>query len=187
MAAMPLRDSLYPVGAVPPYGWDVPLAGKRFSANHRTFAGADILSARQRNFTNLLFPLAERDPFSVLLVAACPAEASTAFLFDFLPARRGPKPLFLLHRNNLDYLCKALKYRHFRGYGQGIYYRFTTFTERALICAAPREPDARRGRHTDRPPTMTISYTDHDGVSSLPTRGEKGRRFFYALCYAVGA
>lgn len=89
--------------------------------------------------------------------------------------------------NNLDYLCKALKYRHFRGYGQGIYYRFTTFTERALICAAPREPDARRGRHTDRPPTMTISYTDHDGVSSLPTRGEKGRRFFYALCYAVGA
>ena len=95
LAAMPLRDSLCPVGAVPPYGWGVPLAGKRFSANHRTFAGADILSARQRNFTNLLFPLAERDPFSVLLVAACPAEASTAFLFDFLPARLGPKPLFL--------------------------------------------------------------------------------------------
>jgi hypothetical protein len=84
------------VGAVPLYGWGVPLVGKGFSANHRTFAGADILSARQRNFTNLLFPLAKRDPFSVLLVAACPAEASTAFLFDFLPARLGPKPLFLL-------------------------------------------------------------------------------------------
>ena len=90
-------------------------------------------------------------------------------------------------KNNLDYFWKALKYRHFRGYGQGIYYRFTTFEERALICTAPREPDARRGRHTDSPYTMTISYTDHDGVSSLPTRGEKGRRFFYALCYAVGA
>ena len=93
---MPLRDSLCPVGAVPLYGWGVPLVGKGFSANHRTFAGADILSARQRNFTNLLFPLAKRDPFSVLLVAACPAEASTAFLFDFLPARLGPEPLFLL-------------------------------------------------------------------------------------------
>ena len=79
LAAMPLRDSLCPVGAVPLYGWGVPLAGKRFSANHRTFAGADILSARQRNFTNLLYPSAKRDLFSVLLVAACPAEASTAF------------------------------------------------------------------------------------------------------------
>ena len=75
-------------------GWGVLLADKRFSANHRTFVGADILSARQRNFTNLLFPLAERDPFSVLLVAACPAEASTAFLFDFLPARPGAKTAF---------------------------------------------------------------------------------------------
>ena len=56
-----------------PYGWGVSLAGKRFSANHRTFVGADIISARQRNFTNLLFPSAKRDPFSVLLVAACPA------------------------------------------------------------------------------------------------------------------
>ena len=46
--------------------------------------------------------------------------------------------------NNLDYLCKALKNRHFRGYGNRIYYRFTTFGERALICAAPREPAARR-------------------------------------------
>ncbi len=73
LAAMPLRDSSYPVGAVPPYGWGVALAGKRFSANHRTFAGADILSARQRNFTNLLFPSAKRGPFPVLLVAACPA------------------------------------------------------------------------------------------------------------------
>ena len=36
-------------------GWGVLLADKRFSANHRTFVGADILSARQRNFTNLLF------------------------------------------------------------------------------------------------------------------------------------
>ena len=44
LAAMPLRDSLYPVGAMPPYGWDVSLAGK----------------------------------------------------ITFLPARRGPKPLFLL-------------------------------------------------------------------------------------------
>lgn len=66
------------------------------------------------------------------------------------------------YSDNLDYLCKALKYRHFRGYGQGIYYRFTTFGERALICAAPREPAARTGQHTDNPlqwqfhiPTMT--------------------------------
>ena len=73
LAAMPLRDSLCPAGAVPLYGWGVALAGKRFSANHRTFAGADILSARQRNFTNLLFPSAKRVPFPVLLVAACPA------------------------------------------------------------------------------------------------------------------
>ena len=73
LAAMPLRDGLCPAGAVPLYGWGVPLAGKRFSANHRTFAGADILSARQRNFTNLFFPSAKRDPFPVLLVAACPA------------------------------------------------------------------------------------------------------------------
>ncbi len=92
------RDSWCPVGAVPPCGWGVALVGKGFSANQRTFVGADILSARQRNFTNLLYPSAKRDLFSVLLVAACPAEASTAFLFDFLPARRGPKPLFLLHR-----------------------------------------------------------------------------------------
>ena len=56
-----------------PYGWGVSLAGKRFSANHRTFVGADIISAQQRNFTNLLFPSAKRDAFSVLLVAACPA------------------------------------------------------------------------------------------------------------------
>lgn len=49
-------------------GWGVLLADKRFSANHRTFVGADILSARQRNFTNLLFPSAEREAFSVLLV-----------------------------------------------------------------------------------------------------------------------
>ena len=56
-----------------PYGWGVSLAGKRFSANHRTFVGADIISAQQRNFTNLLFPSAKRDTFSVLLVAACPA------------------------------------------------------------------------------------------------------------------
>ena len=28
LVAMPLRDSSYPVGAVPPYGWGVPLAGK---------------------------------------------------------------------------------------------------------------------------------------------------------------
>ena len=78
-----------------------------------------------------------------------------------------------------------MKYRHFRGYGQGIYYRFTTFEERALICAAPREPDARRGQHTDRPHTMTISYTDHNGVSSLPARWRKGTPLFYALYYAV--
>ena len=44
LAAMPLRDSWCPVGAVPPYGWDVSLAGK----------------------------------------------------ITFLPARLGPKPLFLL-------------------------------------------------------------------------------------------
>ena len=49
------------------------LAGKRFSVHHRTFVGADIISAQQRNFTNLLFPSAKRDAFSVLLVAACPA------------------------------------------------------------------------------------------------------------------
>ena len=134
LAAMPLRDSLCPAGAVPLYGWGVPLAGKRFSANYRTFAGADILSPRQRNFTNLLFPSAKRVPFPVLLVAACPAgdcffaypAGATAqplrpcrltdgtyplrvkplFLLQesgvflpcscFLPARQGPKPLFLL-------------------------------------------------------------------------------------------
>ena len=120
-------------------GWGVLLADKRFSANHRTFVGADILSARQRNFTNLLFPSAKRDAFSVLLVAACPAgdrfsacpagaigrpletaralrvlcrltdgAGKTVFSFVgkwcvlscscFLPARLGPKPLFLLHR-----------------------------------------------------------------------------------------
>ncbi len=73
LAAMPLRDGSCPVGAVPLYGWGVPLAGKRFSANHRTFVGTDILSLRQRNFTNLLFPSAKRVPFPVLLVAACPA------------------------------------------------------------------------------------------------------------------
>ena len=73
LAAMPLRDGLCPAGAVPLYVWGVPPAGKRFSANHRTFAGTDILSARQRNFTNLFFPSAKRDPFPVLLVAACPA------------------------------------------------------------------------------------------------------------------
>ena len=28
LAAMPLRDSWCPVGAMPPYGWGVPLAGK---------------------------------------------------------------------------------------------------------------------------------------------------------------
>ena len=60
------------LAAMPPYGWGVLLAGKRFSASQR-FVGADIISARQRNFTNLLFPSAKRDPFSVLLVAACPA------------------------------------------------------------------------------------------------------------------
>ena len=63
-------------------GWGVLLADKRFSANHRTFVGADILSARQRNFTNLLFPSAKRDPFSIMLVAACPAEG----LFFRLPS-----------------------------------------------------------------------------------------------------
>ena len=68
LAAMPLRDSWCPVGASPPYGWGVPLADKSFSTNQRTFVGADILSARQRNFTNLLFPSAEREAFSVLLV-----------------------------------------------------------------------------------------------------------------------
>ena len=56
------------MGASPPYGWGVPLADKSFSTNQRTFVGADILSARQRNFTNLLFPSAEREAFSVLLV-----------------------------------------------------------------------------------------------------------------------
>jgi len=34
---------------------------------------------------------------------------------------------------------------------------------------------------------MTISYIDHDGVSSLLTLGRKGTPFFYVLCYAVGA
>ena len=118
-------------------GWGVSLAGKRFSVHHRTFVGADIISAQQRNFTNLLFPSAKRDAFSVLLVAACPAgdrfsacpagaigrpletaralrvlcrltdgAGKTVFSFVgkwcvlscscFLPARRGPKPLFLL-------------------------------------------------------------------------------------------
>ncbi len=28
MAAMPLRDGSYPMGAVPPYGWGVSLAGE---------------------------------------------------------------------------------------------------------------------------------------------------------------
>ena len=46
LAAMPLRDRSYPVGAVPPYGWGVSLAGK----------------------------------------------------ITFLPARQGPKPLFLFRR-----------------------------------------------------------------------------------------
>ena len=81
LAATPLRDSWCPVGASPPYGWGVPLADKSFSTNQRTFVGADILSARQRNFTNLLFPSAEREAFSVLLVLACPAGAKTAFSF----------------------------------------------------------------------------------------------------------
>ncbi len=36
-------------------GWGVPPCGERFFTNQRTFVGADILSARQRNFTNLLF------------------------------------------------------------------------------------------------------------------------------------
>ena len=76
LAATPLRDSWCPVGASPSYGWGVPPADKSFSTNQRTFVGADILSARQRNFTNLLFPSAKRDPFSVLLVAACPAGAT---------------------------------------------------------------------------------------------------------------
>ena len=70
---MPLRDSWCPVGAVPPCGWDVALAGKGFSTNQHTFVGADILSARRRDFTNLLFPSVKREPFSVLLVAVCPA------------------------------------------------------------------------------------------------------------------
>ena len=81
LAATPLRDSWCPVGASPPYGWGVPLADKSFSTNQRTFVGADILSARQRNFTNLLFPSAEREAFSVLLVFACPAGAKTTFSF----------------------------------------------------------------------------------------------------------
>ena len=80
LAATPLRDSWCPVGALPPYGWGVPLADKSFSTNQRTFVGADILSARQRNFTNLLFPSAEREAFSVLLVLACPAGAKPLFL-----------------------------------------------------------------------------------------------------------
>jgi hypothetical protein len=65
---------------MPPYGWGVLLAGKRFSASQR-FVGADIISARQRNFTNLLFPSAGREAFSVLLVLACPAGSKTAFSF----------------------------------------------------------------------------------------------------------
>ena len=73
LAAMPLRDSWCPVGAVPPCGWGVALAGKGFSTNQHTFVGADILSARRRDFTNLLFPSVKREPFSVLLVAVCPA------------------------------------------------------------------------------------------------------------------
>ena len=69
-------------------GWGVLLADKRFSANHRTFVGADILSARQRNFTNLLFPSAEREAFSVLLVFACPAGAKTTFSFALQKKKR---------------------------------------------------------------------------------------------------
>ena len=67
LAAMPLRDSWCPVGAVPPYGWGVSLAGKiTFS-----FVG-------------------KRDVFTLRWFFACPAGAV------YPPARRGPKPLFLL-------------------------------------------------------------------------------------------
>ena len=100
-------------------GWGVPPCGERFFTNQRTFVGADILSARQRNFTNLLYPSAKRDPFSVLLVAACPARG----LFFRLPSwghspavggraalrmGRTPlrvKPLFLLQESGVFLPC----------------------------------------------------------------------------------
>ena len=59
LAAMPLRDSSYPVGAVPPYGWGVSLAGEiAFS-----FVGKWCVLSCSWFF-------------------ACPAGAKTAFSFD---------------------------------------------------------------------------------------------------------
>ena len=55
------------MGAVPPYGWGVPLAGKTAFS----FVG-------------------KRDVFTLRWFFACPAGAV------YPPARRGPKPLFLL-------------------------------------------------------------------------------------------
>jgi hypothetical protein len=68
LAAMPLRDSSCPVGAVPPCGWGVPLAGEiAFS-----FVGKRDVFTLQ-----LVFCLPGRGCLS-----ACPAGAKTAFSFD---------------------------------------------------------------------------------------------------------
>ena len=67
LAAMPLRDSSCPVGAVPPCGWGVPLAGEiAFS-----FVGKRDVFTLQ-----LVFCLPGRGCLS-----ACPAGAKTTFSF----------------------------------------------------------------------------------------------------------
>ncbi len=87
LAAMPLRDSSYPVGAVPPYGWGVSLAGEiafSFVGKRDVFTlqlvfclpGRGCLSACPAGATAQ--PLAASPPYGW----GVPPAGKTAFSFD---------------------------------------------------------------------------------------------------------
>lgn len=53
--------------------------------------------------------------------------------------------------NNLDYLCKALKNRHFRGYGQPNLLPIYYFWGKSLDMRSTARASRPEGQHTDNP------------------------------------
>ena len=91
LAAMPLRDSWCPVGAVPPYGWGVTLAGKTAFS----FVG-------------------KREVFTLQLVFCLPGWGQNHFFFCLQKKKRFWTPkkkretsgnLGVVRYNRIDYLC----------------------------------------------------------------------------------
>ena len=64
---------------------------------------------------------------------------------------RAMNEMFNIQPNNLDYLCKALKNRHFRGYGQPNLLPIYYFWGKSLDMRSTARASRPEGQHTDNP------------------------------------